>query len=60
MWMMSFVEGLEGVSCWRDPYVSETNVSVPQVKGADFRVLESYCRFVITAAKALEINIGGR
>ncbi len=29
-----------------------------QVKGADFRVLDSYCRYVITAAKALGINIG--
>ena len=31
-----------------------------QVKGADYVVLESYCRFTITAAKALDIDIGGR
>ncbi len=31
-----------------------------QVKAADYMVLESYCRFVITAAKALGIDIGGR
>ena len=31
-----------------------------QVKGADYAVLDSYCRFVTTAGKALGINIGGK
>ena len=31
-----------------------------QAKSADYAVLDSYCRFVITAGKALGINIGGR
>ena len=31
-----------------------------QVKGADHAVLDSYCRFLITAGKALDIDIGGR
>ena len=30
------------------------------MKGADYAVLDSYCRYVITAGKALGINIGGR
>ena len=36
------------------------NCSRAQVKGADYAVLDSYCRFVITAAKALDVVIGGR
>ena len=31
-----------------------------QIKGADHAVLDSYCRFLITAGKALDIDIGGR
>ncbi len=31
-----------------------------QVKGSDYAVLDSYCRYVITAGKALDIDIGGR
>ncbi len=31
-----------------------------KVKGSDYTVLESYCRYVITAGKALDIDIGGR
>lgn len=31
-----------------------------QVKGADHAVLDSYCRFLVTAGKALDIDIGGR
>ena len=30
------------------------------MKGADYAVLDSYCRYVVTAGKALGINIGGR
>lgn len=29
-----------------------------QVKGSDYMVLDSYCKFVTTAAKFLDINIG--
>lgn len=36
-----------------------TKVNI-KVKGADYAVLDSYCRYVITAGKALGINIGGR
>lgn len=35
-------------------------LSFSQVKGADMKVLESYCRFVVTAGKAMELNISGR
>ena len=31
-----------------------------QVKGSDYAVLDSYSRFVITAAKALDIDISGK
>ena len=31
-----------------------------QVKGADYAVLDSYCRYVVTAGRALGIDIGGK
>jgi small subunit ribosomal protein S10 len=36
-----------------------TKVNI-KVKGADYAVLDSYCRYVITAGNALGVNIGGR
>ena len=42
---------------------SELSINLPwclQVKGADYTVLESYCRYIVSSGKALNIDIGGR
>ncbi|XP_064403101.1 small ribosomal subunit protein uS10m-like [Halichondria panicea] len=51
------VEQLEDEEMVPERFYSKINV---QVKGSDYTVLESYCRYVITAGKALDIDIGGR
>ncbi len=50
------------MSNWQD-YLFPRGINILvylQVKGADFRVLDSYSRYVITAAKALDINVSGK